>query len=168
MPTGKAHKCPCCGGAIEFDSNLQKMKCPYCDTEFDVDAAKDYSDATENDNQQDNMDWESTAGQEWNDDEKENVRVYVCNSCGGEILGDKTTAATSCPFCGNPVVMSGQVSGDLKPDYVIPFKLDKKAAKAELRKHLKGKPFLPGPLKQSITLMKSRAYTFPSGSLMPT
>ena len=78
MPTGKAHKCPCCGGAIEFDSNLQKMKCPYCDTEFDVDAAKDYSDATENDNQQDNMDWESTAGQEWNDDEKENVRVYVC------------------------------------------------------------------------------------------
>ena len=147
MPTGKAHKCPCCGGAIEFDSNLQKMKCPYCDTEFDVDAAKDYSDATENDNQQDNMNWESTAGQEWNDDEKENVRVYVCNSCGGEILGDKTTAATSCPFCGNPVVMSGQVSGDLKPDYVIPFKLDKKAANAELRKHLKGKPFLPGAFK---------------------
>ena len=23
-------KCPCCDGAIEFDSALQKMKCPYC------------------------------------------------------------------------------------------------------------------------------------------
>ena len=25
-------KCPCCGGAIRFDSTIQKMKCPYCDT----------------------------------------------------------------------------------------------------------------------------------------
>lgn len=28
-------KCPCCGGSIEFDSSVQKMKCPFCDTEFD-------------------------------------------------------------------------------------------------------------------------------------
>ena len=28
------YKCPCCGGAIEFNSTLQKMKCPYCDTEL--------------------------------------------------------------------------------------------------------------------------------------
>ena len=26
------YKCPCCGGGIAFDSNVQKMKCPYCDT----------------------------------------------------------------------------------------------------------------------------------------
>ena len=31
----------------------------------------------------------------------------------------------------------------LKPDYVIPFKLDKKAAKEAYRKHLKGKILLP-------------------------
>ena len=30
------YKCPCCGGAIEFNSTLQKMKCPYCDTEISV------------------------------------------------------------------------------------------------------------------------------------
>ena len=30
------YKCPCCGGAIEFNSKLQKMKCPYCDTEISV------------------------------------------------------------------------------------------------------------------------------------
>ena len=27
------HKCPCCGGAIQYDSSLQKVKCPYCDTD---------------------------------------------------------------------------------------------------------------------------------------
>ena len=30
------YKCPACGGAMEFDSKTQKMKCPYCDTEMDV------------------------------------------------------------------------------------------------------------------------------------
>lgn len=37
----------------------------------------------------------------------------------------------------------GQLSGALKPDYVIPFKLDKKAAKAALQKHYGGKKLLP-------------------------
>ena len=36
------YKCPCCDGAIQFDSATQKMKCPYCDTEFDVDTLKGY------------------------------------------------------------------------------------------------------------------------------
>lgn len=39
--------------------------------------------------------------------------------------------------------MMGQFSGALKPDYVIPFKLDKKAAKAALQKHYCGKRLLP-------------------------
>ena len=32
----KEYKCPACGGAMEFDSKSQKMKCPYCDTEISV------------------------------------------------------------------------------------------------------------------------------------
>ncbi|MDD5953504.1 MAG: hypothetical protein PUC32_07660 [Oscillospiraceae bacterium] len=139
-------QCPCCGGAITFDSTVQKMKCPYCDSEFDVNAFRDFQDVSGK-AEGSQMNWESTAGQEWADGEAETMRVYVCKSCGGEIIGDETTAATSCPFCGNPVVMTGQVSGDLKPDYVIPFKLDKQAAKQELKKHLKGKIFLPKAFK---------------------
>ena len=43
--------------------------------------------------------------------------------------------------------MTGQLSGALKPDYVIPFKLDKKAAKEKLKKHLSGKRLLPKAFK---------------------
>ena len=39
--------------------------------------------------------------------------------------------------------MMGQLSGALKPDYVIPFKLDKKAAKDALTKFYSGKRLLP-------------------------
>ncbi len=142
MPTLQEYKCPCCGGAIAFDSTLQKMKCPFCDTEFDMETLADYDQALQAD-QGDRMEWETSAGQEWSDGEADGLRTYVCKSCGGEIVGDANTAATSCPFCGNPVVMMGQFSGALKPDLVIPFKLDKKAAKAGLQKHLSGKRLLP-------------------------
>lgn len=134
------YKCPCCGGAIGFDSSVQKMKCPYCDTEFEMETLKAYDEELQND-KGDNMSWETQSAQQWND--TENLGTYVCNSCGGEIIGDETTAATSCPYCSNPVVFMGQLSGALKPDYVIPFKLDKKAAKEALQKHYKGKLLLP-------------------------
>lgn len=140
------YKCPCCGGAIAFDSKIQKMKCPYCDTEFEMETLKNY-DSELNSEQADVMNWETAAGGEWQDGEADGLRSYVCKSCGGEIVGDENTAATSCPFCGNPVVMKGQFSGALKPDYVIPFKLDKKAAKDALKKHYGKKRLLPKAFK---------------------
>jgi DNA-directed RNA polymerase subunit RPC12/RpoP len=92
---------------------------------------------------QENMSWDTAAGGQWQEGETEGLRVYTCNSCGGEIVGDETTGASECPFCGNPVVMTGQFAGSLKPDLVIPFKVDKKAAIAALQNHYKGKVLLP-------------------------
>lgn len=136
------YKCPCCGGAISFDSSLQKMKCPFCDTEFEIDALKSYDEELKNEGT-DDYNWQTQAGAQWSEGETDSMRTYVCKSCGGEIVGDANTAATSCPYCGNPVVMMGQLSGALKPDFVIPFKLDKEAAKAKFLKHLQGKKLLP-------------------------
>ena len=142
MAAIKEYKCPCCGGAVEFDSKIQKIKCPYCDTEFDTEAFTAHEEEVQN-AKPDEMDWETTAGGAWEQGEESTLRSYVCNSCGGEIVCDENTAATSGPYCGNPVVMMGQVSGAFKPDYVIPFKIDKKAAKEALQRHYKGKKLLP-------------------------
>ena len=139
-------KCPCCDGAIEFDSQLQKMKCPYCDTEFEVESLRAYDEALSAEGQE-NMSWDTEAGGQWQEGEEEGLRVYTCNTCGGEIVADETTGATECPFCGNPVVMTGQFAGNLKPDLVIPFKVDKKAAIATLQNHYKGKVLLPSVFK---------------------
>ena len=135
-------KCPCCDGAIEFDSTLKTMKCPYCDAEFEMEALQAY-DADLNSQPQENMTWDTAAGGEWQAGETEGLRVYTCNTCGGEIVADATTGASECPFCGNPVIMTGQFAGALKPDLVIPFKVDKKAAIAALQNHYKGKLLLP-------------------------
>ena len=142
MAVLQQYKCPCCDGAIEFDSQLQKMKCPFCDSEFEMETLKQY-DAALNAQPQENMNWDTAAGSEWQPGEEEGLRVYTCNTCGGEIVADETTGASECPFCGNPVVMTGQFAGNLKPDLVIPFKVDKKGAIAALNNHYKGKILLP-------------------------
>ena len=142
MAAIQEYKCPCCGGAITFDSTIQKMKCPFCDTEFEMETLASYDKELKND-QNDAMEWELADGEEWQDSETDGLRSYTCKSCGGEIVGDETTAAASCPFCGNPVVMMDQFAGTLKPDYVIPFKFNKNAAKDALQKHYEGKRLLP-------------------------
>lgn len=135
------YKCPCCGGVIEFDVQTQTPKCPYCDTEFELETLKGYEEDLREAPEK-NDEWEDANG-EWQEGEQDNLRVYVCNSCGGEVVCDDTTAATHCPYCSNPVIMKGQFAGDLRPDLVIPFKLDKAAAKAGYLKHISKKRLLP-------------------------
>ena len=57
------YKCPCCGGAIHFDSAIQKMKCPYCDTEFEMEALQGYDEAL---NQEKSDEWYGIPVQEQN------------------------------------------------------------------------------------------------------
>ena len=135
-------KCPCCGGAIGFDSTIQKMKCPYCDTEFDIETLISYDRELKNERPED-LTWETQAGGRWQEGETDGLRSYICNSCGGEIVTDANTAAAACPYCDSLVVMTEQFAGLLKPDFVIPFQMDAKAAKAALTKHYKGKCLLP-------------------------
>ena len=147
MTQTREYKCPCCGGAIAFDSTLQKLKCPYCDTEFEMETLESYDQELQQDSA-DRMTWESEPHNQWEEGEADALRAFVCQSCGGEIVADEHTAATSCPFCGNPVVMLGRLSGSLKPDLVVPFQLDKKAAKEALQRHYNGKRLLPKVFRQ--------------------
>ena len=137
MSTLLEQKCPCCGGAVEFDVGVQKLKCPFCDTEFDIAAMPQ-----EEVNTVEQFNW-NTQGTQWGAGETDGMNVYSCKSCGGEIVADAATGATSCPYCGNQVVMKGQFSGAYRPDLIIPFKLDKKAAKEAFKKHLTGRKFVP-------------------------
>ncbi len=154
------YKCPCCGGGIAFDSSLQKMKCPYCDTEFEMDTLLKYDSTLKQTEAADDMKWQ-TSGTEWSEGETDGMRYYVCKSCGGEIIGDESLAATLCPYCSNPIVMMGQYTGKLKPDYVLPFKLDKKAAEQALQKHLMDKKFLPKSFRDTNHLKEVRGMYVP-------
>ena len=83
------------------------------------------------------------AQSKWSSSDVDDMRAYNCPSCGAQLMVDQVTAVTSCPYCGNNAVVPGQLANVLKPDYVIPFKLDREAAISALKRYYGGKPLLP-------------------------
>ena len=139
-------ECPACGVELELTGESGEMACPGCGAEFQLEDLNAYAQQMKQTPEED-MSWDTQAGESWREGETDGLRVYVCDSCGGEIVAEETTGATHCPYCDNPVVLRGQFSGDLKPDLVIPFRVDKKAAVAALQAHYKGKVLLPSVFK---------------------
>ena len=161
MPTQVTnYQCPACTGPLHFSAETGKLTCDYCGSAYDVAeiealyaqkeaeaaAAKEAADAKAEAAKADAADdggWDtSDLSSDWGAD-ADGLRVYGCPSCGAELICDETTAATSCPYCGNPTVVPGQFSGALKPEFVLPFRMTKDDAVRALRAHYRGKPFLP-------------------------
>ena len=145
------YKCPACGGPLRFAGDSGKLQCDYCGSAFDLaeiektmEAANDKAaDAFDKEQSGDKSSWDtSELESDWGE-EASNLRTYSCPSCGAELICEEATAATFCPYCGNNAIVPGQFSGALKPDFVVPFKLDKKAAIDALKKHYGGKWLLP-------------------------
>lgn len=147
------YKCPNCGGGLEFSSELQKMKCPYCESVFEMEEFihKDEALGEEQPEPSNESQWEAEDG----------LKVYSCESCGAQIITQETTGATHCPYCDNPIVMKGSFAGELKPDLVIPFKLDKKEVMKQLSEHLKGKKLLPSVFKDQHHIEEVKAIYVP-------
>ena len=145
----KQYKCPNCGGAVKFDSSAQKMKCPYCDAEFEMAGLEDYNKELAV-QAKDGVGWAGQTGavQAWENPELDDLASGACPSCGAELLGDQNTIAMVCPCCGNAQIVKQRLTGLLKPDSLIPFQLDKKAAVEALKKFYQGKRLLPDLFKE--------------------
>lgn len=138
----KELKCPCCGGTLQFNNQSQNIVCPYCDSQFSTDDLKQYTDDLANDKPEDTS-WDDSMVQSYTNEEMKGMKVYSCQSCGGEIIVDETTSSTACPFCSNNVLITKELSGDLKPNYVIPFKNDKEFVQTTLKSFFRKKVLLP-------------------------
>ena len=135
------YKCPCCNAGLVFSGEEQQLTCPYCDNTFEIDAVIAFNESE--DSAPETFAWEEAETQTWSEEEQQTMRAFLCPSCGGEILTDDHTAATFCPYCANPTILPGRVSGGWKPDGVIPFTTTKEDAKAAFLNLCKGKPLLP-------------------------
>lgn len=153
------YQCPSCTGPLHFVGASGKLECDYCGSTYDVAeiealyAEKEEQAAAAQQSAEEKTAAEKKAAEEggwelpdlsadWGA-EGDGMKAYSCPSCGAEMICDASTAATFCPYCGNPTVVPGQFAGTLKPDFVIPFKLSREDAIRELKKHYRGKVLLP-------------------------
>ncbi|MCR5135910.1 MAG: hypothetical protein K6C12_02260 [Oscillospiraceae bacterium] len=147
------YQCPSCTGPLRYDGTIGRLQCDYCGSSFATEeiehlyqeqlqhaeqaAAEEVAaaiHAAEQAQPEESADW---------DGENEGMRLYNCPSCGAELVFDSTTAATSCPYCGNPTVVPSQFHGMLRPDYILPFHISREEALKSLKEYYRGKPLLP-------------------------
>lgn len=142
------YKCPNCGGSLTFNSSSQKVCCEFCGAEFDPNEVKKHADELAKAESPKELQWEEGNQASFSQEELDGLNVYHCDSCGGELIADDNTSATTCPYCGNPVILKGRLQGALKPDRIIPFKNAKKDLDDTFRSYLKKKVFLPNIFKR--------------------
>lgn len=154
------YKCRKCGGALQFDANSKKLICLYCDSAFEPYEFVDV-DSSLGSGYDEDQGFLTEVSNTWADGETDGLCSYICKSCGGEIIGDSTMASTSCPYCGNPVVVMGAFTGMLKPDYIVPFKFDKAQAMKALQNHFVGKALLPKVFKEESKIQEVKGIYVP-------
>jgi predicted RNA-binding Zn-ribbon protein involved in translation (DUF1610 family) len=132
METTIAYQCPNCGAGLAFDASEQKFCCEFCLSEFTEDQISQTE--TEEVRQE-----REEARQAYND----SMNEYSCPNCGAQVVADEHTAADYCYFCHNPVVLVGKLSGQMRPDRVVPFQYDKEQAKQRFLKFASKKWFVP-------------------------
>lgn len=152
-------KCPNCGGELMFDPSTQQYKCEYCGSDF----SQEDLEHMEHVWGEEVFDEGGMGGYPGGEDTKESSTavVYTCPSCGAQIITDETTAALFCYYCHNPVVLSGQLSGEYLPDRIIPFAIDKDAAMKQFLEYIWRRKFVPAAFFDQAQLEKFSGIYYP-------
>lgn len=130
------YQCPSCTAPLKFVPWRDRLECAYCNKLYTVREIEAMYGTPE----------EVAARQSTEDlwgEGADRMRSYTCPSCGANLICEASTAATSCPYCGNHAVIPGQFGGVLRPDFIIPFKLSRKEAVAALRRSCKHRLLIP-------------------------
>ncbi len=140
-------KCSNCGASLKYHPGQQTIACPYCGAQNQINY----------DEQAVAKAWEEKDFEkhikEIGDENIEPKKVTLkCPGCGAQVEVDDKTIATVCPYCGTSLTLEhDQIQRKIKPQAVVPFKIDKKQAKHEFVKWAKSRWFAPAAFKKHIT-----------------
>ena len=140
-----SYKCPNCTMPLRFDNEMKRFVCEYCDGSFLLEEIKDAADGQEGYN------WNEYR-EEVHEEQLTGTKSYVCEFCGAEIVTDAITSATKCPYCGNVLLVSESLTGMLRPNKIIPFKVDRDQLITLFNRFVKNKHFVPKEFKNNPVL----------------
>ena len=69
--------------------------------------------------------------------------VVLCRNCNAELKAGPYTSAMICPACGTGVVFDERTVGEMRPNKIIPFKVDRPTAIDLIKKHIQKRIFTP-------------------------
>lgn len=132
--------CNNCGGKLEFSPGEQVLKCPYCEFENKIEESQ--SEIVEH-SFDENLDSLETSAS------TEEVSITECAACAAQIDFSQTSAHKQCTFCGSDIKSDTQSKKIIKPESLIPFKIDNNAAMQKFKDWIKKLWFAPSALKKT-------------------
>lgn len=161
------YKCPSCGADMKYDSTSRHLKCDSCGKEMDIEkmpvsdalnGEEEYAgEEKENDapevelfdaeDIEDEEEFEDIAQETGYHTFEDEGSQYMCQNCGAVVITTSDTTATSCSFCGAPVVLGDRLSGQMAPAKIIPFTIGKQQAEEAFRKWCKNGLLTPKDFK---------------------
>lgn len=133
--------CSGCGAMLKFKPGTHHLVCEYCGAENEI-AAPD----TTGELQEINLD--DFLSNNFNAEQKIELAIVKCDSCGATITLNRGISSDKCPFCASSLVVKSGTTATLhKPQYVLPFSIDDKKATGNFKHWLKGLWFAPNDLK---------------------
>lgn len=152
------YKCPACGAPLTFNPDTQRFDCEYCLSQFSPEKIQQMN--AEGEGKEDSAQRAQQRANQSNTYDDDAV-LYTCPSCGAEVVTTASTAATFCYYCHNPVVLGGRLSGQLKPEKVVPFALSREKAVETFMGFIKKKKFLPNDFASQKQIEKMTGIYFP-------
>jgi len=133
-----SNNCKNCGGQLYFNIADQKLHCRSCSSVSDPAEFVSSTDARELE-----------------------VNVFTCPNCGGEIIAEEVDAIDYCSFCGSFVSLSSHIQKIQKPEYILPFSINKDDCRKAFKRNIGFSPFTPKEFKNDKFLQSFRNIYIP-------
>lgn len=137
------NSCDGCGGKVEFSPKNKALQCIKCGNLYSI----EYNQLV----QKHPIDWipEDSKVGEWS----ALTKVCKCNECGAQVTFNKYDIATRCQYCHADALMPLNSLPGLRPEKIIPFKIDKFNAKQIFHEKIKTRKFLPNDFKRRLPII---------------
>ena len=135
----EAVTCSSCGGDVKFEPGSTQIKCKYCGATNEIDVEdrviieRDFTEVLE-----------KVKGQAPLAEEP----VLSCSGCGAMVEFDAECSSDTCDFCGKALLSEGHKQKLIKPQALLPFKINKSESSASFKAWLNSRWFLPNKVKK--------------------
>lgn len=143
-PALDKHACAACGAQAEWSPSRQALVCSFCGTHAPGELDADTGAVQEIDLVRTLRELPDEA-RGWSAE----MRAVQCRSCRAVSVFDPGRVGQNCDFCGSPELVDyDEIRSPIRPQSLLPFKLDEVRVREQVRRWYAGRWFAPGTFKR--------------------
>ncbi len=142
---GMQFRCQNCGSEMVYSPEMNSLFCEACNSTKEIEIGEfkiienDFKEALEKKGRFNvHIDKESV------------VNEVECSGCGARSIYNGEVFADKCVYCGSSYVVTVEGGDYIKPEYVIPFKIDKKEADKKIANWAKSQFYMKSDFRKSL------------------